>query len=291
MMGPTLLGPTDLEAAVGLLGAHGRDAAVLAGGVSWMLRQARGQELPPVLISLAGIDALHGLEVADGALVIGAMTSLVAVERSSIVADRAPGLAQAIAAVGSVRIRSQATIGGNLAAGVPRYDPPPMLLALDARVRLAGSRETRELELASWSHHDRQQTPGEILVAIVVPPQAPRSAARYQSIDGASGIAFEHAAAAVRVNLGADGAIVDARVVIADMIAIPRRYEGAETRLIGAMPSPETAGDAAARAAEQSAEAGSGRDHADLVATATRRALLAAFADLVPGSVTSAAWP
>jgi len=280
MTAPTFLEPADLETAVGLLEAHGRDAAVLAGGVSWMLRQARGQELPPLLISLAGIDGLRGLGVVDGALVIGAMTSLAGVERSPILADRAPGLAEAIGAVGSVRIRSQATVGGNLAAGVPRYDPPPMLLALDARVRVAGADGTREVALSSWPRHEHEPTAGEILVAVVVPPRAPRSAARYRSIDGASGIEFEHAAAAVRVDLGADGTIVDARIVIADMVGQPRRCGPAEAQLIGTTPSPETADAVAALAAEPGADAGARRDTADLLATATRRALLAAFADL-----------
>lgn len=57
-----------------------------------MLRQVRGEALPPILLSLAGIDGLADVAVVDEDLVIGAMTRLVALERSALVADQAPGL-------------------------------------------------------------------------------------------------------------------------------------------------------------------------------------------------------
>lgn len=297
MTTPRILEPGDIRAAIKLLDVHAGTSALLAGGVSWMLRQVRGEALPPILLSLAGIDGLADVAVVDEDLVIGAMTRLVALERSALVADQAPGLIEAVEAVGSVRIRSQVTIGGNLAAGVPRYDPLPILIALDARARLASPRGAREQAVDGWAPGLPGTSADEILIAIVVPPRAPRSAARYRSIDGLSGGAPEHAAAAVRIDLGEDGTIVEARIVSADASAAPRRCGPAEARLIGRIPDAEAA-DAAAALAVASATAatdalrtpgalgGDDRPAADrheLIGVATRRALLAAFTDLAAG--------
>jgi carbon-monoxide dehydrogenase medium subunit len=285
MTATRVLQPADLDAAVEILQAHGPEAALLAGGVTWMLRQARGEDVPSVLISLEGIDTLAGVVVHDDRLTIGAMTRLIDLERSSAVAAMAPGLAEMIAHVGSVRIRSQATIGGNLAAGVPRYDPPPMLMALDTRLRLLGPAGTRELALADWSPHDSRGSGVEILVAVEIPTLPPRAAVRYRSLDDVLGVDVVHAAAAVRIGLDGDGAISDGRLVVADALVGPRRCTPAEQGLIGRHPVAETAADVAALVAAGDAP---GADRG-LVAIATRRALVAAFADLVsqPGIASS----
>lgn len=288
MTTPRILEPRDLRAAIELLEVHAGASALLAGGVSWMLRQVRGEALPPVLLSLAAIDGLADVAVVDDDLVIGAMTRLAALERSAIVAERAPGLIEAIEAVGTVRIRSQVTIGGNLAAGVPSYDPPPMLIALDARVRLASPRGTREQAVDGWSQGPPDTSTDEILIALVVPSRAQRSAARYRSIDGLTGGVSEHAAAAVRIDLGDDGAIVDARIVSADASAAPRRCGPAEARLIGQRPDADAVDAAAALVAASVTSAAddddaAGADRQALIGVATRRALLAAFTDLAAG--------
>lgn len=285
MTTPRILEPGDLRAAIELLEVHAGASALLAGGVSWMLRQVRGEALPSVLLSLAAIDGLADVAVVDDELVIGAMTRLVALERSALVTDRAPGLIEAVKAVGSVRIRSQVTLGGNLAAGAPRFDPPPMLIALDARVRLASPRGTREQAVDGWSPGPSGTSTDEILVATIVPPRAPRSVARYRSLDGLSGGASEHAAAAVRIDLGEDGTIVDARVVNADASAAPRRCGPAEAGLIGRQPDAEAAAAAAALAAASAPGAPgddvrAAADRQELIGVATRRALQAAFTDL-----------
>jgi aerobic carbon-monoxide dehydrogenase medium subunit len=276
MTATRVLAPADLDAAVEILQAYGSEAALLAGGVTWMLRQARGEDLPSVLISLEDIDALAGVVVHDDRLTIGAMTRLIDLERSSAIAATAPGLAETIAHVGSVRIRSQATIGGNLAAGVPRYDPPPMLMALDTRVRLHGPAGTRELALADWSPHDSTGPGVEILVAVEIPTVPRRWAARYRSVDDVLGVDLVHAASAARIDVDGDGAIADARLIVADALVGPRRCTPAEQGLIGRHPVAETAADVAALVPAGDA-AGADRG---LVAIATRRALLAAFADL-----------
>ena len=67
------------------------------------------------LVNIKGIDGLEGVnEADDGALLIGALTTVTSIEQNPIIRERFPGLAQAAAAVASPQLRNQGTIGGNL---------------------------------------------------------------------------------------------------------------------------------------------------------------------------------
>ena len=58
-----------------------------------------------------------------------------------------PALRTYLARLGSRQIRSLGTIGGNLGTASPIGDMPPVLLALETRLRLVSMRGTRELPL------------------------------------------------------------------------------------------------------------------------------------------------
>ena len=60
------------------------------------------------------------------------------VELSPVVRERCPVLAETYHHVGNVRVRHAATVGGNLAHGDYRLDPPAPLIALHASARIAG---------------------------------------------------------------------------------------------------------------------------------------------------------
>jgi carbon-monoxide dehydrogenase medium subunit len=65
---------------------------------------------------------------------IGAATPHRVVAADPLVHQYLQGLADAVAGIGSPRIRVQGTIGGNVMSGAPHYDILPMLLALSARL-------------------------------------------------------------------------------------------------------------------------------------------------------------
>ncbi|HVR88143.1 MAG TPA: FAD binding domain-containing protein, partial [Candidatus Limnocylindria bacterium] len=65
------------------------------------------------------------------------------IERSAAVRDYCPALALAFASIATIRIRNQATIGGNLAHADPAQDPPPMLMALGAVIEITGPHGAR----------------------------------------------------------------------------------------------------------------------------------------------------
>lgn len=106
--------PMELDGALDLLRTHGSDAWVLSGGMDtfdWLKDRAKG---PSVVVDLARIEELYGVETNGDGIRIGAMTSLTDVANNQEVASRFPLLAQAAELVATPQIRNQGTVGGNV---------------------------------------------------------------------------------------------------------------------------------------------------------------------------------
>src|SRR4051812_17053866 len=86
--------PASVDEAIALLSQHGDDAKVLAGGHSLIpamkLRLAR----PAVVVDIGRIAALSYIRESAGAIAIGATTTHRDIERSTLLADRSPLLAE-----------------------------------------------------------------------------------------------------------------------------------------------------------------------------------------------------
>jgi len=107
--------PTTVEAAVALLAEHGDRAMMIAGGTDLVPNMKHELFTPDVVVALGGIAELRGLDrAADGALRIGAMTTLDDVATSPLVRDAAPALAQATGLVAGPQLRRMGTLGGNV---------------------------------------------------------------------------------------------------------------------------------------------------------------------------------
>jgi aerobic carbon-monoxide dehydrogenase medium subunit len=99
-----------------------------------------GLSAPGALVDLGGIDALRGLRMHGGDLVIGAMSTHAEVARSPLVREHLPALAQLAGGIGDAQVRHRGTIGGSVANNDPAADYPAALLALGATV-LTNQRE------------------------------------------------------------------------------------------------------------------------------------------------------
>ena len=71
-----------------------------------------------------------------------------------------------------MRIRNQATVGGNLAHADPAQDPPPMLIALDGQAVIASRAGERRVPLDEFfvDYFETALQPGEVLVSVDLPP-------------------------------------------------------------------------------------------------------------------------
>ncbi|HUQ26011.1 MAG TPA: FAD binding domain-containing protein [Burkholderiales bacterium] len=136
-----LIEPRTLPEALAALEAA--DARPMSGGTAIMLMMKAGVLRPSRLVSLRKLQ-LETLELAsDGALRIGAMTTLRALEKSEVVRKGWPVITKTLRTLSNVRVRNVATLGGHLSHGDPHMDLPPLLSALGAEVTIAGPKGER----------------------------------------------------------------------------------------------------------------------------------------------------
>ncbi len=86
--------------------------------------------------SIRHLKELRGIEEAEEALTLGALTTYAEVRRSEVLRREFPMLCQAAAETGGLAIQNRGTLGGNIANASPAADSPPALLAYDAEVEL-----------------------------------------------------------------------------------------------------------------------------------------------------------
>ena len=110
-----LLRPRSVEEAVAHLEKHGGNIRVLAGGTDLIPSMRQKLFEPEYVLDLRGVTALRGItRLADGAVEIGALTTLRAIERSDFLRQHYPVLTEAAATVASPVLRNMGTIGGNI---------------------------------------------------------------------------------------------------------------------------------------------------------------------------------
>ena len=139
-----------IEHALSLLASHGDESRVLAGGQSLLPALNMRLSEPSLLIDIAGIDALRGIQVKQDALRIGAMTTHTDIENSALVEQHAPLLKLAVGHIAHRAIRNSGTWGGSIANADPAAEWPCCLLALDGTVIVRGPQGERRIAAADF---------------------------------------------------------------------------------------------------------------------------------------------
>src|SRR5919204_213821 len=138
--------PQSLREAIGLLPADDPSVRPIAGGTALMLMMKAGVFRPAKLVSLRNVKGLTAIEpMPDGALRIGAIMPLAALERSATVRAHAPVITRTLRTLSNIRVRNVATVGGSLAHADPHMDLPPVLIALGGRVVVQGKSGERSI--------------------------------------------------------------------------------------------------------------------------------------------------
>ena len=136
------------------------------------------------LVDLGRLDELRTISVSGASLEIGSMTSLTSLIRSSEVEVTRPILAEVAATVADVQVRNRGTLGGNICVNDPTNHFPPLLVALDASMTVAGVDGERVVPAEEFFVGVFETTvrEGELLTKITVP------AAGKGTGDGMSGV-------------------------------------------------------------------------------------------------------
>jgi len=182
------------------------------------------------------LQELRSTRESESEIEIGAGLTLAELERSSPLSLWS-WFQEWLALFASPLIRNQATLGGSLATASPIGDAAPLLLALDARVRIAAAGGERIVPLHEFFLAYRQTVlqPGEVLVSVILPKPLPQSVRFYKAakrrMDDISTVA---AAFALDLDRDADGGRVRrARLAYGGVAAIPLRVTAAEDTIAG----------------------------------------------------------
>ncbi len=125
--------PMTVRQAVNLL-AKNDEAKLLAGGQSLIPVMKQRLAAPPLIVDLAKIEGLSGIEQGTRSLTIGAMTTHATVASSPMVQQAIPAVALAAASIGDPHVRHRGTIGGSIANNDPNADYPAICLGLGATI-------------------------------------------------------------------------------------------------------------------------------------------------------------
>jgi carbon-monoxide dehydrogenase medium subunit len=271
--------PARLKDAVALLDPSDTAIRPIAGGTALMLMMKSGLFEPQKLVSLRGIEARYS-EIAatdDGGLRIGAVTPLRQLETSDLVAQAAPVISRTMRRLSNVRVRNVARIGGHLAHGDPHLDLPPVLIALDASLVIAGPAGERSLAIEDLfeGYLETNLAPDELIAEIIVPGQGERRTAYLKHTTRS---ADDWPALGIAVALDMQGNTVgSARVAIGAATDTPRRLKSVEAALTGRVLDDAVrrdAGDAAASEADVHSDArGSAAYKRELIRVFTGRAI------------------
>ncbi len=241
--------PDSLAEALDLLARHGEDAHLVAGATAFTLLWRQGLLRPGHVIGLRRIASLGGITSAGGGLVIGATVTHRAIERSADVGRYCPALTRTFASVATVRVRNQATVGGNLAHADPAQDPPPMLIALGAEVVATSATGDRTIALDALcvDVFTTSLRADEILTSVRFPALATGTRATYLKFLPRTADDYATVSVAATLKLAADGTVADLRVALGACGPTPVRARSVEAALNGVRPDGKRIAEAAAR--------------------------------------------
>jgi aerobic carbon-monoxide dehydrogenase medium subunit len=171
MSAPEWHEPRSLDEALSLRAEHGEEATVVAGGSFLGIIINQKLFAPTRLVALRSVPQLDYIEADGEKLMLGAMTTHRAVERSPIVKEAWPSLAFTFSVVASPRVRNQATVGGVVADADYASDPPSMLAALEARVVVRSVRGEREIPMDEFvlDHYETALEEDELVTELRIP--------------------------------------------------------------------------------------------------------------------------
>jgi len=267
--------PKSLKEAFRVLAKDPGGTVPLAGGTDLFVNMKHRVIKPRRVLNLKTIPKLKYISNAKNGLRVGALTTLHEIASSSILRKKYPALRQAATEVGAYAHQVMGTIGGNLcqsnrcrfynqsafwrssrpicykAGGnichvvrKPKVchssycgDMAPVLIALDAQIKVAGRAGERSFPLKKLYTQEGKKSlslrKGEILKEILIPP--PTGKTLYLKWRLRDSLEFPIVSLALRMDKGKDGRVEEGRIIFSAVGSGPVETTEAEKMLKGTM--------------------------------------------------------
>jgi carbon-monoxide dehydrogenase medium subunit len=164
--------PGSREEVDGLLAELGGEAKLLAGGQSLVPILNMRLAAPAHLIDINFLrDEAAAPVLDDGVLAFGPLVRMRAAERSPLVGEHLPLLAEVLQHVAHPAIRSRGTVAGSIAHADPAAELPALLVLLEGSVRVRGADGRREVGAGELfaGHLETTLRPGEWIEEVRLP--------------------------------------------------------------------------------------------------------------------------
>jgi aerobic carbon-monoxide dehydrogenase medium subunit len=179
----TLHRPQSLKEALSLLSELGAEARILAGGSELILLLKMGLADVRHIVDIKRIPGLTHLDydASTKRLKIGPLVTHRTLEKSVVVRQHFPRIVEMEKQLANVRIRNVGTLAGNLSFAEPHADPGTLLVAHDAKVKLASGAGKRVLNLEDFfvDYYETALRSAELLAEITIPKAAENSSCAY----------------------------------------------------------------------------------------------------------------
>lgn len=224
--------PKTVGEAIALLGQHGSEAKLLAGGHSLLPMMKLRFAEPGHLIDINRIPELRGIREDGATVVIGAMTTESELINSSVVQQKLPLLSEAAKLIADPQVRNRGTIGGDIAHGDPGNDHPALSIAVEAQFVLEGPAGRRTVAADGFflGTYMTLLQEDEVLCEIRVPAFAQGTGYAYEKLKRKTG---DWATAGCAVVLRQQGGVVThARITLTNVAPTALRAEAAEAAIL-----------------------------------------------------------
>ncbi|WP_191488842.1 xanthine dehydrogenase small subunit [Pseudomonas sp. FEN] len=214
-------------------------ARLLAGGTDLALEVTQLHRTLPVLIYIGNVAELKGIKTFDDHLEIGAATALS--DCYAVLKAEYPDFGELLQRFASLQIRNQGTLGGNIGNASPIGDSPPLLIALNAQLRLRKGDSTRTLALEDYfiDYRVTARQDSEFIESISVPRAS--AAWQFRAYKVSKRLDDDISAVCAAFNLRIEnGVVAEARIAFGGMAAIPKRARACERALLGQPWNPDS---------------------------------------------------
>lgn len=226
--------PRILDEALALLDSYGEDVKVIAGGQSLVPLLNMRLAGPAYLVDINRISELLYLETEEHYLAVGAIARQRQVERSVLVQDRHPLLAEVVKHIGHAQIRNRGTVVGSIAHADPSAELPALLTCLNGEVLAQSVHGERVMKAEDFftGYLTTALEPGEMLTEVRFPWVARNAGWAFMEFARRAGDYALVGAAAV-LEPGEDGACAAAHVAYLGISGAPVRAHNVEQLLVG----------------------------------------------------------
>ncbi len=225
------LRPKNLDEIKSCLEQMTPNSKFIGGGTDYIIRMRMTEE-PDILCYLGYIEEYKKITETDDTITIGAYATMTEIENHPAVKKYLTALADAASDVGSLQIRNNGTIGGNLGNASPAGDLIPVLYLLDAVVSTISPSGEREIPVTEIIERPGKTTLdfNEAITYITFKKQNIASA--FVKLGSRKRVTISRVGASVAVTMDKDK-IVKAKVVIGAISLKPVELFEAEEFLIG----------------------------------------------------------